>query len=196
MIGPNTTLALTSSGSQVLYGPGSGTDALSSLTEIAGTLTLQDGATHTFTPTTGTLTIDSAGKLNISGQYASATVNGALTNNGALTLNGLYGTPVANVGYEALNVTGGLTNGTSGTLTMSSYDSVLNIGAGLTNNGTVNLSNAYNAVNVGGSLANNQNSSFTFSGYQNVMTVSGDLTNAGTFTQTDGSSTIVNVTVS
>jgi hypothetical protein len=190
VIGAGTTVALTSAAAQVLYGPGSGTDALASLTEITGTLTLENSVTHTFTPTPGTLTIDSPGTLNFLGQYATATVTGALTNNGTVNINGDYGTFVNNIGYEALNVSGALTNG--GTLSMSSYDSVLNVGAGLTNNGTVDIFYDYNTVNVTGALANNN--AFNISGYQNVLNVSGDLTNAGIFTQGDNSSTTVNVT--
>ena len=191
VIGAGTTLALTDAASQVLYGGGSGTDAIASLTEITGTLTLENSATHTFTPTTGTLTIDSPGTMNISGSDATATVSGALTNNGALNISGAYGTHVEDVGYEALNVSGALTNGSGGTVTMNSYSSVLNIGAGLTNNGTFNVSNDLNTVNVTGAVANNN--ALTISGYQNVLNVTGDLMNAGAFTQSDNSSTTVNI---
>jgi len=43
-IGTGTTLILNGSSAQVLYGPGSGTDALANLNEVTGALTVENGA--------------------------------------------------------------------------------------------------------------------------------------------------------
>ncbi len=152
------------------------TNALAKLTSVEGILYLNNGQITSVTPNGGTLTLaagsqeyfNGASGLTVNGNLTNnstifstgelvagggntVTVTGNFTNNGSLTMYGAgFGTGTA----DTLNVTGTLTNGAGGTLTLidNSAD-VANVGS-LSNSGTVyigtgttlNLTNQPNGI--------------------------------------------------
>ena len=144
-IGTGATLALTSSGAQVLFGPGE-QDALANLTDIKGTLNLENDASHTFTPKGGspgggTLTVDSTGAVNLSGSSA-MTVSGHLTNAGAFTQQDNNSTTV--------NIGGNLNNSATGTYTVG-YGNTTNVDLAVNNaaGGIINVNGGFDGSQAG-----------------------------------------------
>ena len=163
VIGTGTTLALTSSGAQVLYRPGAGTDAIASLTEVAGTLTLENGASHTFTPNGQTFAVDSTGTLNLLAGSNNLSITGSLVNNGTATL---QGSSVLNVSQNLTNagtftqtdgnsssvsITGNLNNSATGTYTVGYGSSTSALAVNNAAGGIINVDGGFNGA--GGSLS-------------------------------------------
>jgi hypothetical protein len=190
--------ALSDSGS-VTVESGSTLSLTKGMSNLAGTLNLQNGKTTSVTPSGGTLTLASTSTLEVSGA-SGLTVNGNLTNkttrfytgypNGGgntLTVNGgftnsgtvyMYGNTFGGVG-DTLKVTGTLTNSSGATLDLvANSKDVANVGA-LSNSGTVYI-NGGTALNVTGT-------GLKFTQTAGTTTVDGTLTANGGITFSGGS---------
>ena len=117
-----------------------GSNALATLTTVAGTLGWQNGQTLTDTPTGGTLTINYEGTLET---YSASklSVTGNVSNSG-----GFY-----TDGGSTVTVSGTLTNISSGFVYLESSGDVLNVGS-LTNNGEVYITTGA-TLNITGGAA-------------------------------------------
>jgi hypothetical protein len=159
-------------------------DGLYKLKSVAGDLTLQNGATTTITPGTGTLTVASGAQLYV---YTGVSAGTTLTVNGNLNNSGsLYASYGGDYGFNNnLNVSGALSNQSSGTLVIGLYagygasSDIVNAGS-LSNSGSMVIG-AYNVedsdiVNTG-TLTNTGDLS-VYGGDKLNLTASGKNTNS------------------
>jgi fibronectin-binding autotransporter adhesin len=124
---------------------GVSTNALASLTTVAGTLNLE-GKTMTVTPTAGTLTIASGGLLELSGTDPSTTtlsITGSVSNSGQFETGFTGGTNTVNVSGTFTTLAGSQTivYGTSDVVNVNalSNSGTLEIGTALGSGATVNI---------------------------------------------------------
>jgi fibronectin-binding autotransporter adhesin len=181
-IAAGTSVLLEVSGAHILYGPGTGTDALSQLAEVAGSLTLKNSID--FTPEGGTLVVDAGGSLSYAYNRTVNTINGSLSNDGSLSLSGRT---------RSFTVTGNFTN--SGTTQIASrLGSTFNVNGDLNNTGTLiqgggitNLLSTNNTFTVLGNLTNTGGGLYSIAD-GHVSNVNGVLTNgAGSSIDISGS---------
>jgi fibronectin-binding autotransporter adhesin len=159
------------------------TSALANLTSVEGTLDLENNQKTAITPTGGTLTISSAGEVEISGQLASTTT---LSITGSVTNSGTFATGFAG-GANTINVSGTFTNKSGAMVTIyggsnSAGTDLVNI-ATLSNAGTVLLAGTASTLDITGTgtLANSGSFNLT-QGILKFNSSTATLTGGGTLT--------------
>jgi hypothetical protein len=175
----NGKITLDGSGATIKHGAGAGTDAFGALTTVSGSLLLNTGVAHTFTPDGGTLTLNGQtngtgfigiGTSNTAAPGTAITVNGNMqlndqsniavevaTKDSSFIVNGnVTGSGGINIiGQNALfKLTGDYTQtaGTFSTTSSANGPKAFEIGGNVTKSGNMNISSQ--TLNVGGGLSN------------------------------------------
>jgi fibronectin-binding autotransporter adhesin len=169
------------------------TSALANLTSVEGTLDLENNQITTVTPTGGTLTISSAGEVEVSGTQASTTtlsITGSVTNSGTFATGFAGGTNTVNVSGTFTNKSGAMVTiyggGGNGTGT-----DLVNI-ATLSNSGTVLLAGTGSTLDITGTGTLTNIGSFNLTqGLLKFSSATATLTGGGTLTlgNVDGTET-------